>query len=97
MLGTIATSFHTNEPTLVLPPTSRYAAALGAITTWSKGEAGPQRASLEDAVKSLLPDIVGESKGGQTWRGPFSAIVRFASTWLPTFILVSVPMLVSVP
>ncbi|UNI16814.1 hypothetical protein JDV02_003214 [Purpureocillium takamizusanense] len=81
-LGTVATSFHANEPAPELPPGSRYTSILDTITKWAKGESGPKAGSMKDLVDSVFPDILGE-KGGIVWRGPNSGAVRFLSRWMP--------------
>ncbi|GJN80324.1 hypothetical protein PLIIFM63780_003850 [Purpureocillium lilacinum] len=85
-LGTVATSFHANEPAPELPPGSLYASILDTITKWAKGEAGPKGGPIKDLVDSVVPDVLGE-KGGIVWRGPNSGAVRFLSRWMPIWLL----------
>ncbi|KAJ6444956.1 oxidoreductase, short-chain dehydrogenase/reductase family [Purpureocillium lavendulum] len=86
-LGTVATSFHANEPTPELPPTSHYTGILDTITKWAKGEAGPKGGPIKDLVNSVVPDVLGEGTGGVVWRGPNSGAVRFLSRWMPVWLL----------
>ncbi|RFU81868.1 nadph-dependent 1-acyldihydroxyacetone phosphate reductase [Trichoderma arundinaceum] len=83
MLGTVATSFHANEPTPELPATSYYTAILDTITKWAKGEAGPKGGSAQDLVDSIIPDIVADGRSGVVWRGANSGAVKFVSRWVP--------------
>jgi hypothetical protein len=53
MVGTISTPFHANEPTVVLPPSSRYAVIKDTISRWATGEAGPKGVSVEELAESL--------------------------------------------
>ncbi|GAB1317707.1 2-deoxy-D-gluconate 3-dehydrogenase [Madurella fahalii] len=87
MVGTITTPFHANEPTVVLPPSSRYAAIKDIISRWATGEAGPKGSSPEDLAESLVHDIVGAGKSAWVWKGANSGAVKFASKWIPASIL----------
>ncbi|KAL2126653.1 hypothetical protein VTI74DRAFT_474 [Chaetomium olivicolor] len=87
MVGTVATPFHTNEPDVVLPPSSRYTSIRDTINSWAKGEAGPKGGSVEEFAKSIVEDIVGNGKNAQVWKGANSGIVRFVSRWVPSSIL----------
>ncbi|KAK4236590.1 hypothetical protein C8A03DRAFT_35489 [Achaetomium macrosporum] len=84
MVGTVTTPFHANEPEVVLPPKSRYAAIRDTINRWAKGEAGPKGGSPEELAKSLVPDIVGKEKKAQVWKGANSGAVKFMSRWVPS-------------
>jgi hypothetical protein len=88
MVGTISTPFHANEPTVVLPPSSRYAAIKDTISRWATGEAGPKGGSVEELAESLVHDIVGTGTSVEVWKGANSGAVKLASRWLPTWILV---------
>ncbi|KAL2021076.1 hypothetical protein VTK56DRAFT_7495 [Thermocarpiscus australiensis] len=87
MVGTITTHFHANEPAVVLPPSSRYAAIKDTISRWARGEAGPKGGSPEDLAESLVPDIVGKGKSAQVWKGPNAGAVKFVSRWVPSSVL----------
>ncbi|KAL6233354.1 hypothetical protein BDW75DRAFT_192137 [Aspergillus navahoensis] len=86
MLGTIATSFHANEPQVVLPASSRYAAIRDTISRWASGEAGPKGGSVDDAARLIVQDVLGTG-AGLVWRGPNSGAVRFVSRWCPGWLL----------
>lgn len=90
MVGTIATPFHANEPSLVLPSTSYYTAIKGTIARWASGDAGPKGCSAEDFAESVADEIVGGKKGRLLWKGPNSTAVWFISRWMPASVLVSV-------
>lgn len=88
MLGTIATSFHTNEPQVVLPASSWYAAIKVTISRWASGEAGPKGGRPDDAARLIVQDVLGAG-AGLVWKGPNSGAVRFVSRWCPGWLLVS--------
>ncbi|KAL4816908.1 hypothetical protein BDW67DRAFT_175178 [Aspergillus spinulosporus] len=86
MLGTVATSFHANEPQVVLPASSWYAAIKVTISRWASGEAGPKGGSVDDAARLILQDVLGTG-AGLAWKGPNSGVVRFVSRWCPGWLL----------
>ncbi|KAL4748945.1 hypothetical protein BDW72DRAFT_179179 [Aspergillus terricola var. indicus] len=88
MLGTIATSFHANEPQVVLPASSWYAAIKVTIWRWASGDAGPKGGSVYDAARLIVQDVLGTG-AGLVWKGPNSSAVRFVSRWCPGWLLVS--------
>ncbi|KAF7586373.1 hypothetical protein BBP40_009019 [Aspergillus hancockii] len=75
MVGTVTTTFHANEPEVILPPTSRYVAIRDTISRWATGQAGPKGCSVTEFAVSIADDVLGEK--GVVWRGPNSAAVRF--------------------
>ncbi|KAJ7273386.1 hypothetical protein C8J57DRAFT_1597803 [Mycena rebaudengoi] len=88
MVGVVTTPFHANEPQLVLPPTSRYAAIKDTISRWATGQAGPKGGSPEELAESLINDIVGLAKtSGQVWKGAYAGTIKIASRWVPTSML----------
>ena len=90
MTGTIKTALHANEPEVVLPSSSRYAAIRRTISNWTTGQAGPQGTSVDQFAESIVHTIVGpNAASGLVWRGPMSSIVRIASCWCPAWLLVS--------
>jgi hypothetical protein len=91
MVGTVTTPFHANEPEVVLPPKSRYAAIRDTINRWAKGEAGPKGGPVEELAKSVVPDIVGKEKRAQVWKGANAGAVKFMSRWVPSSMMVSRP------
>jgi short chain dehydrogenase len=88
MAGTVSTPFDANEPSFVLPPTSRYAAIKDTIARWASGEAGPKSCTPEEFAESVVEDIIGKGKGGQLWKGPNSGTVKLVSKWVPVSMLV---------
>ncbi|KAL4771914.1 hypothetical protein BDW60DRAFT_188670 [Aspergillus nidulans var. acristatus] len=86
MLGTIATSFHANEPQVVLSASSWYAAIKATISRWASGEAGPKGGSVDDAARLIVQDVLGAG-AGLVWKGPNSGAVRFVSRWCPGWLL----------
>ncbi|KAL4756256.1 oxidoreductase [Aspergillus foveolatus] len=86
MLGTIATSFHANEPAVTLPPSSRYIAIRDTISRWASGEAGPKPGSVTEAAKLLAGDVLGTGTG-LVWRGPNAGAVKFVSRWCPGWLV----------
>ncbi|KAJ6437643.1 oxidoreductase, short-chain dehydrogenase/reductase family [Purpureocillium lavendulum] len=86
-IGTIATSFHANEPTPELPPTSHYTNTLDTIKKWANGQAGLRSGTATDLVHSLLSDVLDDGRNGIIWRGPYSSSVRLISWLMPTWLL----------
>jgi hypothetical protein len=95
MVGTIASHFHANEPDVVLPPSSRYAAIRDTINRWAKGEAGPKGGAVQDLAESLVVDVVGKPGGFWVWKGPNSGMVKFLTKWMPASTLVRHPVKLS--
>ncbi|KAB8231434.1 SDR family oxidoreductase [Aspergillus alliaceus] len=85
MVGTVTTTFHANEPEVILPPTSRYTAIRDTISRWATGQAGPKGCSVTEFAESIADDVLGEK--GVVWRGPYSAAMRFLSRWCPGWLL----------
>lgn len=94
MVGTVNTSFHDNEPRVVLPAGSRYAAIRDIISQWATGQAGPKGCSVDEFANSIVEDVLGAGgSGGLVWKGPNSAAVRILSRWCPSWLLVSLLLL----
>jgi NAD(P)-dependent dehydrogenase (short-subunit alcohol dehydrogenase family) len=92
MVGTVTTSFHDNEPRVVLPAGSRYAVIKDIISQWATGQAGPKGCSVEEFAESIVEDVLGakgSGSGGLVWKGPNSAAVRILARWCPSWLLVS--------
>ncbi|KAH2706517.1 hypothetical protein KXV24_002059 [Aspergillus fumigatus] len=90
MVGTVSTSFHENEPRVVLPAGSLYAAIRDVIAQWATGQSGPKGCSVEEFAESIVDDVLGASgsgSGGLVWKGPNSAAVRILSRWCPVWLL----------
>ncbi|PYI24903.1 hypothetical protein BP00DRAFT_462252 [Aspergillus indologenus CBS 114.80] len=90
MAGTVATAFHANEPEVVLPSGSPYAAVRRFISDWATGRAGPQNGCSPDAfAKALVEEVVlaETAAAGLVWLGPNSAVVRFLARWCPAGLL----------
>lgn len=87
--GTVATRLHANEGEFSLPANSLYTDILDTISRWARGEVGPDQGSVDDYVTQILPDVLGNSRGGKLWRGANAGAAWFASSWLPDYILVS--------
>ncbi|KAL4786387.1 hypothetical protein BJX76DRAFT_365781 [Aspergillus varians] len=86
MLGTVTTSFHANEPPVVLPEVSRYTAIRETISRWATGQAGPKGCSVEEAAV-LIGDAVIGGASGLVWKGPNSGAVRLLAKWCPVGLL----------
>lgn len=90
MVGTVTTTFHANEPEVILPPSSRYAAIRDTISNWATGRAGPKGCSAEEFAESVVDMIVSANRvGGLIWKGPYSTIIRFVPRCCPTWLVVS--------
>jgi NAD(P)-dependent dehydrogenase (short-subunit alcohol dehydrogenase family) len=83
MTGTVTTRFHDNEPDVVLPSSSRYAAIRDTINRWVKGQA-VQGCSPEELARSLVEDIVGNAKNAHVWKGAYSGTIKWLTRWMPT-------------
>ncbi|KAJ5606372.1 hypothetical protein N7510_009153, partial [Penicillium lagena] len=88
MVGTVTTTFHANEPEVILPPSSRYMAIRETISNWAMGRAGPKGCSAEEFAESVVNMVVSSNHGGGLiWKGPYSTIIRFVPKWCPTWLL----------
>ncbi|KAE8154394.1 hypothetical protein BDV25DRAFT_126495 [Aspergillus avenaceus] len=85
MVGTVTTTFHANEPEVILPPTSRYTAIRDTISQWATGKAGPKGCSVTEFAELIVDDVLGGN--GVIWRGPNSGAVWFVSRWFPSWLL----------
>ncbi|XWW98231.1 hypothetical protein V2A60_006228 [Cordyceps javanica] len=85
--GTVATRFHENEGEFSLPPKSLYADILDTISLWARGAVGPDQGTVDDYVTQILPDVLGDSRGGKLWRGANAGAAWFAATWLPDYVV----------
>ncbi|KGQ09160.1 NADPH-dependent 1-acyldihydroxyacetone phosphate reductase [Beauveria bassiana D1-5] len=85
--GTVATRFHANEGDFSLPAASLYADIFDTIALWARGAVGPDQGTVDDYVTQILPDVLGDSRGGKLWRGANAGAAWFASTWLPDYVL----------
>ncbi|KAI9040192.1 SDR family oxidoreductase [Aspergillus affinis] len=86
MAGTVTSAFHANEPEVILPPTSRYAAIRQTISDRAIGRDDLRRCSADEFAASIVDEVLGTA-GGVVWKGPYSAIVRFLSRWCPAVVL----------
>ncbi|KAJ7457204.1 hypothetical protein B0H11DRAFT_1738479 [Mycena galericulata] len=88
MVGSVKSSFHANEPEVVLPSTSRYTVMRQTISDWATGTAAayPKTQSPADFAESVVHDIVGSSKPAHVWKGPNAGTMKFLTRWLPTSI-----------
>ncbi|RHZ58924.1 SDR family oxidoreductase [Aspergillus thermomutatus] len=86
MVGTVTTSFHDNEPRVVLPATSRYAAIKETISQWATGQAGPKGCSVDEFANSIVEVVLG-ANGGLVWKGPYSGAIKIFSRWCPSWLL----------
>ncbi|PYH98136.1 NAD(P)-binding protein [Aspergillus ellipticus CBS 707.79] len=87
MIGTVTTPFHANEPQLILPSGSWYAAIVETISRWGTGEAGPTGCSAAELAQAIVGDVLGATGAGMFWRGPNCGAVRFVSKWAPGWLL----------
>ncbi|KAH8429914.1 SDR family oxidoreductase [Aspergillus melleus] len=86
MAGSVTSAFHANEPEVILPPTSRYAAIRQMISDRATGRDDLKRCSADEFAASIVDDVLGTA-GGVVWKGPYSALVKFLSRWCPAIIL----------
>lgn len=88
MAGLVDSEFHTNDPDFELPPNSRYAPIKDIIASWASGKAKPKGCSSHEFAEALVADVIG-SKRPAVYRGPRAGAVKFVTTWLPTWLVVS--------
>ncbi|KAK9320927.1 hypothetical protein V1517DRAFT_340297 [Lipomyces orientalis] len=84
--GTVHSNFFVNGPQHKLPPTSRYVSVEKSIVARAQGrdiQSGMNAAKYADRV---VDDVL-RGENGKIWRGKLASIVRYASTYLPTFVL----------
>ncbi|KAJ5557155.1 NAD(P)-binding protein, partial [Penicillium frequentans] len=84
MVGTVTTSFHSNEPEVSLPSSSIFLGVRDTIAQWASGQAGPRGCPVQTFADSIVDDIMGKS--GMIWRGPNSTLLWFASKWMPEWL-----------
>lgn len=84
MVGTVTTSFHSNEPEFSLPNSSHFLRARDTIALWAAGQAWPKGCPVQAFADSIVDDIL--RKSGMIWRGPNSKGVWFASKWIPQWL-----------
>lgn len=87
MVGTVTTSFHSNEPEVSIPSSSNYLRAQDTIAQLASGQAGPKGCPVQAFADSIVNEIMGKS--GIIWRGPNSKLLWFASKWMPQWLWVS--------
>lgn len=88
--GAIQTNIMTNSEKHDLPSGSLYAPVAEKIYERARGDdIKDQRSSSEDFAERLVRDVLGGATG-KVYRGKFSSLTRFTTTFLPTSILVSV-------
>ncbi|KAJ6093514.1 NAD(P)-binding protein [Penicillium sp. IBT 16267x] len=84
MVGTVTTSFHSNEPEFSIPSSSHFLGAGDTIAQWASGQAGPKGCPVQAFADSIVDDIMGKS--GMIWRGSYSKVLWFASKWMPQWL-----------
>ncbi|KAK7741061.1 hypothetical protein SLS53_005126 [Cytospora paraplurivora] len=92
LVGIVDSHFHANDIAsngtgFKLPPDSRYAAIEDIIAGWASGESKPEGITAEQLAEQLVGDLIGEGKGGLVWKGPNAGTIRFATKWLPGFLM----------
>jgi hypothetical protein len=80
-------------PALKLPENSIYKPIEDTIAAAARGEGGPQRVDLLDYSKKVVTEIT-KGRSGKFWCGWGAGFTNFASSHLPSFIMVSTHSLV---
>ena len=88
--GAIETNLFANAPEQQrLPEDSLYKAAEEKIALRTTGKDVPQRSKREDFARDLVKDIL-RGASGKVYKGAMASSIRFASTYIPTSVLVSI-------
>ncbi|KAI0172926.1 NAD(P)-binding protein [Hypoxylon sp. FL1284] len=87
MAGIINSHFHDNDIGTKLPEGSRYTDIEDTIGGWVSGKSKPQGMSADQFAAHLVPDIIGNSKGGLVWKGPNAGSAKLATQWFPSSLL----------
>lgn len=85
--GAIETNLFVNAPEHRLPADSIYKAAKSEVSARATGTDVSQHSKREDFARDLVKDILGGASG-KVYRGAMASTIRFASTYLPTSVLV---------
>ena len=86
--GGVKTNLATNIPDLKLPSASRYLPAEERIVARAKGEGNQSWMESKEYADKVVGDLL-RGVNGMIWRGKMASFVRYASTYMPTFLLVS--------
>ncbi|KAK9428985.1 hypothetical protein V1505DRAFT_314633 [Lipomyces doorenjongii] len=84
--GTVDSNFFVNTPEYKLPSTSRYMPVEKSIVARARGKDIQSGMNKEKYADSVVNDVL-RGVNGKVWRGKLASIVRYASTYLPTFVL----------
>jgi 1-acylglycerone phosphate reductase len=85
--GAIETNLFTNSPEHKLPADSLYREAGKEIALRATGTDVSKRSKSEDFARDLVQDTL-RGASGRVYRGAMASSVRFASTCIPTSVLV---------
>ncbi|MCJ1228207.1 hypothetical protein MMC12_004868 [Toensbergia leucococca] len=86
MVGTVRSTFLSNNSSCTLPSDSLYAPIQTKIADAAAGKIYPGGMDVDTFAKRLVSDVLGGSTG-RVWRGNVATVVRFISSFLPTFIV----------
>ncbi|KAK9372467.1 uncharacterized protein V1513DRAFT_384756 [Lipomyces chichibuensis] len=86
MSGTVDSNFFRNVLQYKLPSTSRYILAEESIAARARGEDIRYGMNAAKFAKVVVNDIL-QGTSGQDWRGKQASVVRYASKFLPAYIL----------
>lgn len=86
--GSVETNLFVNAPEHHLPANSRYKTAAKEVAARATGVDVAQHSTPEEFARELVGDILGGASG-KVYRGKLASIVRYASTYLPTWLAVS--------
>jgi 1-acylglycerone phosphate reductase len=85
--GAMETNLFANSPEHRLPADSLYKAAEKEIAMRATGRDVTQRSKCVDFARDLVKDIL-QGSSGKVYRGAMASSIRFASTCVPTSVLV---------
>jgi NAD(P)-dependent dehydrogenase (short-subunit alcohol dehydrogenase family) len=89
--GSVATNVMSHAD-LTLPDTSLYQKALPEIQARGLGKDVQSKSTPADFAREVVKDVLGGATG-PVWRGTMASLMKFMSMFIPTFIMVSVPLL----
>lgn len=92
-VAAVQTHHNSGEASPSLPQDSYYNGIVDFISRWATGKTGSERGTIENHVNAIVQDVVGvrTTKTGIVWRGAHAGVSWFASRFLPTYIVVSLP------
>ena len=86
--GAVETNIMANGPEVKLPDDSLYLAVEENIVARGKGADVKSKMKSKDFADRVVSDILGGANG-KVWRGEMASTVKYATAYLPSFMMVS--------